>query len=223
MRVISPGYTILDKLDATEILKKIEAAGRICYKSEDKTSEGSHEKFIRAIVRRGHESVIEHANISVLFVCDRGVTHQIVRHRIASYSMESTRYCNYAHDKFGSEVTFIRPFYWDTDSRLYKLWEEQMRQAEQTYLKMIELGATPEEARGVLPHSLKSELVVTMNLRQWRHFFKQRIAKDALPQIREIAIPLLIELRELLPVVFGDITVDDEEKWQKLAAGWSKA
>lgn len=221
MKIISPSYTIIDKLDPVEILKKIEAAGRVCWKSEDKASEDSYERFIRLIIGKGHESVIEHANISVMFICDRGVTHQIVRHRIASYSMESTRYCNYSHDRFGNELTFIRPYYWDTDSKLYKLWKEQMSQSEKVYLQMIELGATPQEARGVLPHSLKSELVVTMNLRQWRNFFKQRTAKDALPQIREIAVPLLIELRNMLPVVFGDIIGDNEEKWQKIAKDWA--
>ncbi|MCL2049100.1 MAG: FAD-dependent thymidylate synthase [Defluviitaleaceae bacterium] len=210
MKVIAPSYTVIDKLDSVQLLKKMEAAGRVCWKSEGNATDESYATFLTKILSRGHESVVEHVNISVRFICDRGITHNIVRHRIASYSMESTRYCNYSHNKFGNEVTFIRPYYWNTDSELYELWEKHMIIAEKTYLEMIELGATPEEARSVLPHSLKSEIVVTMNLRQWRNFFKQRAAKTAHPQIRELALPLLVEFREMLPIIFGDIIIDDE-------------
>jgi len=208
MRVIDTYYTILGKVDGVEMLKRIEFAGRVCWKSEDKITDRSYEPFVRKILSKAHESVMEHEKLSVVFVCDRGITHEIVRHRIASYSMESTRYCNYAQDKFGNELTFIRPSYWAQDSKLYALWEAQMRQVEQAYFQMIELGAAPQEARAILPHSLKAELVATMNLRQWRHFFKMRGAKEAHPQIRELVLPLLAECKTLIPVVFDDIVLD---------------
>lgn len=205
MKVISPYHIIKDDIDAVQILKKLELIGRVCWKSEDRVSGNSYEPFIEMLLKRGHESVIEHESITVAFVCDRGVTHEIVRHRIASYAMESTRYCNYSADKFGNELTFIRPYYWDANSRLYQLWEQQMQQSEKIYLEMIELGATPEEARSILPNSLKTELVVTMNLREWRHFFKLRASKGSHPQMREVALPLLNDFKALLPALFQDI------------------
>lgn len=138
-------------------------------------------------------------------ICDRGVTHEIVRHRIASYSQESTKYCNYSKNKFGNELTFIKPCFWTEDSIAYSLWKKQMQSAETCYLALIEAGATPEQARSVLPNSLKTEIIVTMNLREWRHFFQLRTSKRAHPQMREVAIPLLQQVQKLLPPVFEDI------------------
>lgn len=205
MKVIKPYYVIEDEIDTAKIMAGIERAGRTCYKSEGKIGDGTAEKFIAAIIKRGHESVLEHEKLTVRFVCDRGVTHELVRHRIASYSQESTRYCNYAQDRFGSELTFIKPCFWDEDDEKYKLWAEAMQAVEKTYNDMIELGAKPEEARSILPNSLKTEIVVTMNMREWRHYFKLRTAPAAHPQIREISCMLLAELKEKLPVLFGDI------------------
>lgn len=111
MRVIRAGYEILDEIDGDEILRKIEKIGRVCYKSEDKITGQSSERFVQNIIKSGHESVIEHEKISVRIICDRGVSHEIVRHRIASYSQESTRYCNYYKDKFGKELTVIKPLF----------------------------------------------------------------------------------------------------------------
>ena len=190
-----------------EILKRIELCGRVCYKSENNISEDSAERFIRNIIKSGHESVIEHEKITVKIICDRGVSHEIVRHRIASYSQESTRYCNYSKDKFGNELTFIKPFFWKENSELYNIWIEQMQNIEKNYIKLVSLGATPEQARSILPNSLKTEIVVTMNLREWRHFFRMRASKRAHPQMREVAMPLLIKMKELLPAVFEDIVV----------------
>jgi thymidylate synthase (FAD) len=157
----------------------------------------------------GHESVIEHEKITVRIICDRGVTHEIVRHRIASYSQESTRYCNYSDNKFGKEITVIEPCFWDKDSKKdkikYDTWKEALIKAEEAYLKLIELGATPQEARSVLPNSLKTEIVVTMNIREWRHFFKLRTSKAAHPQMQEIARPILDEFKKLIPILFDDI------------------
>ena len=205
MRIIEPYFEILDELDGKKMLQKIERIGRVCYKSEDLITEDSAEKCIRNILKRGHESVIEHEKISVKMVCDRGVTHEIVRHRVASYSQESTRYCNYQKDKFGNELTFIKPVFWKEDSPEYALWKESMQQIEDQYMKLIEMGASAQEARSILPNSLKTEIVVTMNLREWRHFFRLRTASAAHPQIREIAGMVLEEFRRQIPVVFDEL------------------
>lgn len=205
MKIIAPYHEIISKIDGAEMLRNIELCGRVCYKSEDRITDGSAEKFVGMILKSGHESVLEHEKITVRFVCDRGVTHEIVRHRIASYSQESTRYCNYSKDKFGNEITFIRPCFWAEDDDKFNLWKEAMQNIENEYVKLISLGAKPEEARSILPNSVKTEIMVTMNLREWRHFFKLRTAERAHPQIREIAIPLLNELKTLVPVIFDDI------------------
>jgi thymidylate synthase (FAD) len=208
MKIIKPSFEILTDINGIEILKSIEKAGRVCYKSEDKITENSALKFVENIIKREHEAVIEHYNITVKFICDRGVSHEIVRHRIASYAQESTRYCNYSNDKFGNELTFIRPqfFYMGSDSET--TWGMAMEFAEKAYFTLLDEGATPQEARTVLPNSLKTEIVVTMNLREWRHFFKLRTAKAAHPQMRELVIPLLNKFKELIPIVFDDIIVE---------------
>ena len=205
MKIIKPFFEILGNPNPTAILQNIEIFGRVCYKSERNISPDSAAPFIRRILKSGHESIIEHKKISVRIICDRGVTHEIVRHRIASYSQESTRYCDYSKGRFGNELTFIKPCFWEEDSIAYSLWEKQMQMAEICYLALIEAGATPEQARSVLPNSLKAEIIVTMNLREWRHFFRLRITNRAHPQMREIAIPLLYRMQELLPPVFEDI------------------
>lgn len=205
MRVIKPSVELLDQLDGKEMLKKIEKIGRVCYKSEDRITEDSAEKFVRNILKSGHESVIEHEKISVRIICDRGVTHEIVRHRIASYSQESTRYCNYSNEKFGKELTLIQPLFWSEDSEEYKVWLDSMQVIEDNYNKLMELGAEPQQARSILPNSLKTEIVVTMNLREWRHFFKLRTAKRAHPQMREVACMILDLFKEQVPVIFDDI------------------
>lgn len=194
-----------------DMLKKIEKIGRVCYKSEDKIKDGTAEKFIKGIIKRGHESVIEHESISVRFICDRGVSHEIVRHRIASYSQESTRYCNYANEKYGEQITCIdiaSGFKYDlnneNDRKKYDIWVNAMKNSEESYFKMIELGASPQEARCVLPNSLKTEIVATMNIRGWRNFFKLRTAKAAHPQFREIACMLLQVFAKNYPVFFED-------------------
>lgn len=209
MKEIRPYFEIMDDIDGAKILQKLERCGRVCYKSEDKITEGSAEKFIGMILKSGHESVLEHEKLTVKFICDRGVTHEIVRHRIASYSQESTRYCNYSKDKFGNELTFIRPCFWADDSEEYAVWKQAMEEIEKTYVKLISLGAKPEEARSILPNSLKTEIVCTMNLREWRHFFRLRTAERAHPQIREISVALLDELKKRIPVIFDDINTSD--------------
>lgn len=205
MHIIEPTFYIEDAIEGYEVLRRIERAGRVCYKSEEKITDDSAKKFVQNIIKSGHESVIEHEKITVRLICDRGVSHEIVRHRIASYSQESTRYCNYNAEKFGNELTFIRPYFWNDDTEKYEIWKQTMEFIEKSYIKLIETGAKPQEARSVLPNSLKTEIVVTMNLREWRHFFELRAAKAAHPQMRQIALPLLKAFQEMLPVVFDDL------------------
>lgn len=205
MRIIKPSFEFMQDIEGEEILKRLERAGRVCYKSEDKITQDSAEKFLTNIIKRGHESVLEHEKITIRVICDRGVTHELVRHRIASYSQESTRYCNYSNEKFGSELTLIKPCFWAEDDPRYIIWSEQMQQIEHTYFKLTEAGASPQEARSILPNSLKTEIVVTMNIREWRHFFKLRTATTAHPQMREIANMVLAEFRKKIPVLFDDI------------------
>lgn len=220
MKIINAGYEILTPLDGAAILKHIERIGRVCYKSEDRITDESAPLFVKKLIERGHEAMIEHFSISVKFIVDRGVSHEIVRHRIASFAQESTRYCNYTKEQFGNEITVIKPCFWNkTDyseevDGVYDLnevagkwdgWRKAMKTAEACYFRLLELGATPQEARSVLPNSLKTEIVMTANLREWRHFFKLRCAATAHPQMREVAIPLLKELQQLVPVVFDDV------------------
>ena len=205
MKIIKPSAEILTTNLGYEILKKIEVAGRTCYKSENNITSDSATKFVKMLIDREHEAMLEHASVTVRFICDRGVSHEIVRHRVASYAQESTRYCNYSKDKFGNEITVIEPFFWDKHSANYKRWEVACREAEKAYFELITNGATPEEARSVLPNSLKTEIIVTMNMREWRHFFKLRTAPAAHPQMREVAIMALEQMKRFIPVIFDDL------------------
>lgn len=213
MKIIDPSFKFLrDKApDGAEILARIAEAGRVCYQSEPKTDDAT---FVRRLIKHGHESVLEHAIISVRIICDRGVSHELVRHRIASYSQESTRYCNYSKDKFGGELTFIRPPWVDLDSPVGAdyMWKSAAEEAEDTYLTLLKMGWTPEQARTVLPNSLKTEIVVTMNLREWRHFFRLRCDRAAHPQMRQVAYMLLRAFQETVPVVFDDLLTSDNQK-----------
>ncbi len=205
MRIIEPSIEILSEVDANKIMRNIEICGRVCYKSENMLNEDSARKFIKKIIASGHESVLEHEKLTIKFVCDRGVSHEIVRHRIASYSQESTRYCNYNKEKFGKELTLIRPCFWKEDEEKYKIWCDVMEKVEDNYNQLISMGAKPEEARSILPNSLKTEIVVTMNIRELRHFLRLRTSKKAHPQMREVADMLLKYVQETLPVFFEDI------------------
>jgi len=205
MIVTVPYAVILPPLpNPDEVLKTIEMYGRVSYKSEHKQTENSAPRFVKMLLDAGHESVIEHVSASVKFVVDRGVSHELVRHRLVSYTQESTRYCDYV--KKGS-VEFIRPCFWAEDSMEYRLWREQMQMAEDAYNALRNLGAKAQEARDVLPISVKTELIMTANLREWRHILKLRTADAAHPQMREVMRPLLKDFRAAIPVVFEDIIV----------------
>lgn len=209
MKIIEPSFRWLDgKLpDGHTIIRNIATAGRVCYQSEPNTSNAF---FVSKIVERGHESVLEHEKISVRIICDRGVSHELVRHRIASYSQESTRYCNYSKDKFEHELTFIRPPWVnldDSEDWASKRWLSAMASASEAYFDLLQDGWTPEQARSVLPNSLKTEVVMTANLREWRHFFRLRCSSAAHPQMRQIANMMLMEFKNAVPVIFDDLEV----------------
>lgn len=208
MKIISASTEILNPENLRGVEKFIEKIGRVCYKSEDLITDESASKFVKGIIKSGHETVIEHVSISVRFICDRGVSHELVRHRIASFSQESTRYCNYSKDKHNNEITFIEPCFWERQTPHYFEWIDTMEILEESYLRMIKNGAQPQQARAVLPNSLKTEIVMTCNLREWRHFFKLRALGTTgkpHPQMLELTIPLLKEFAELAPVIFGDL------------------
>lgn len=212
MKIVKAGFQILTPITREAFLDSIERAGRVCCKSEDKITEDSASKFVRMLTQRGHEAMIEHApSLSVKFICDRGVSHEIVRHRIASFAQESTRYCNYSQEKFRNEITVIKPLFWDWGTPQCNAWIDACEKAEQTYFDLLDSGATPQEARSVLPNSLKIEIIMTANIREWRHFFKLRTSKEAHPQMREIARPLLDGLQDVLPELFDDISYDEQQ------------
>ena len=205
MKIIDASVELVQDLNPAEIMKQIERVGRVCYKSESKISDTSAEKFITNIIKSGHESVIEHVSITFKIICDRGISHEIVRHRLASYSQESSRYCDYSNNKFGGELTFIKPCFWNETDENYLMWRQAMALLEHLYLSMREKGARPEQARSLLPNSLKTEIFMTANLREWRHFLKLRTSKRAHPQMREIALKIYKILNEKLPILFSDI------------------
>ncbi|MBF0168775.1 MAG: FAD-dependent thymidylate synthase [Alphaproteobacteria bacterium] len=203
MKIVSPSAEFVTFTPDLE--RVIERAGRVCYKSEEKITNDSAAAFIKRIRQSRHESVIEHGSITARFICDRGVSHELVRHRIASFSQESTRYCNYAQDKFGSEITVIKPCFWPESSSAYRVWARACLQAESAYFQLIEMGNPPQAARSVLPNSLKTEIVVTANPREWMHIFRMRCASDAHPQMREIMLPLQKACVSNWPAIFGDL------------------
>lgn len=210
MKIVEPKYEILTDISEGGIkeLQQIERVARVCYKSEDKiTPDGeSAKKLVGFLVKQGHEAMLEHSQLSVLFTCDRGIANELVRHRIASFAQESTRYCNYSKEKFGGELSFIRPYYInDLSEEACDAISDSCLWAEKLYLQLIKDGLRPEQARCVLPLCLKTEIVVTANYREWRNIFKLRTPVAAHPQMRELMCPLLLEVQKKIPVVFDDI------------------
>lgn len=210
MKLISQHYEVLTDIYAEKALTLIEKCGRVCYKSEDKITKDSASEFVAKINKNNHESVIEHSMLTVRFVTDRGVSHELVRHRLASFSQESTRYCNYSLGKFGGELLLIRPVWFNyANDILIGTWMKQMTAMEATYFMLLERGLSPQDARSVLPNALKTEIIVTANFREWKHIFKMRaLNKAAHPQMRDLMIPLYLWCRKLIPEIFdmGDIT-----------------
>ena len=207
MKIIEPSVELINAPSYETLLSTVEQAGRVCYKSENKIGEDTAEKFISGIIQRGHEAVLEHGSITVKFTVDRGVSHEIVRHRLAAYCQESTRYCNYSQEKFGTEITVIKPLFFEKNTPAWNMWKGAMERCETAYFDLLNEGCSPQEARSVLPNSLKTEVVMTADVREWRHFLKLRTSSAAHPQMREVALQLLSILRETYPVFFADIMV----------------
>jgi len=215
MKLLQPNVDLMAMRDGGDILRAIERAGRVCYKSEHNVSDSSAARFAKMIVRRGHLSVIEHESATVKFTIDRGVSHELVRHRLASFSQESTRYVRYGTR--GNHIQFVLPPWVGISPGVYSepslygasepdlIWYRACLNAEANYLQLLNAGWKPEAARSVLPNSLKTEIVVTANLRQWRHIFTLRCDDAAHPQMRQVMRPTLALFRQHVPVLFDDL------------------
>lgn len=207
--IVEPSWEVLTPLDGNRILKSIETVGRTCYQSYDKATEDSCYRFVQMLIRRGHEAMIEHESITVRFVVDRAIQNEMVRHRLSSYAVESTRYCNYSLERNGSSIHVILPPQIKKGTREYDLWMDAMQTSSDMYFELIKTER-PEVARSVLPLALKTEIVMTANLRQWRNVFRLRCDKAAHPQMRQIMLPLLSYLKKQVPVVFDDLDYPEE-------------
>ena len=217
MKIIKPLIEVED-YDGIRIMKNIERACRTCYRSEGMVTDDSYKRLLTNCLNRGHESVLEHEKITVRMTCDIGVYKDLTRHRFGSFSIESTRYCNYGKDKFDNEIKFIDPCNMD-EKELFNEWYSACTEIEQRYLKMAELGATPDQMRMILPHSTAAQVTMTCNIREWRHILDLRTKKMTHPAIRQILIPLLLKFKKDMPELFSDIEYDTEfpkEKYAKL-------
>jgi thymidylate synthase (FAD) len=206
MKIVSQSYEILTPISDGGIkeLQDIERVARTCYKSEDNiVPDGSSAlKLVKRLQESKHEAMLEHSFLSVKFITDRGISHEIVRHRLFSYAQESQRYCNYSKDKFDKNITFIKPPFFEKGTDEYIVWADACYHAEKAYFAMLSFGATPQEARSVLPNSTKTEIVVSGNYREWAHFFRLRTAPDAHPQMVALMQPLKEELQSKIPIIF---------------------
>lgn len=198
MKIIEQSHQIIHS--STDMLKLIESAGRTCYKSENKITDNSAIDFAKMILNKQHESVLEHATITVRFITNRGVTHELVRHRLCAYSQESTRYVKY------DNMEVIKPVWWDDwTEEQKKIWTDAMQKSEECYKALINVGTETQQAREVLPNSLKTEIVMTANVREWRHVFSARCSEHAHPQIRSLMLGCLKEFQGKFPVLFDKI------------------
>ena len=204
MQIVKQSWEFLNEPKGEQILHLIEIAGRTCYKSEDKITPESSRTFVKKLIDSGHYAMIEHGSITVKIITDRGVTHEIVRHRIASYAQESTRYCNYGNDKFGCQITYITPVDFILQQEDFVL----LQTIQEHYMKKIAQGKSPQQARYFLPNGLKTEIVMTANPREWRHFFTLRTSKAAHPQMRALALDMLQGFKNVIPVLFDDISLE---------------
>ena len=208
MRIVEPWIKV-ERIDGKKIMKRIERACRTCYRSEGKITDDSYKNLINNCITRGHESVLEHEKVTVRIYSDIGSYKDLTRHRFASFSVESTRYCSYDKDKYGNEIAFINPIYIE-DKEMYKVWEKNMQEIEKNYIKMKKLGATTDMCRELLPHSTAGEYTMTANIREWKHILSLRTTKYVHPSIRQVLIPLLKYFKEEMPEIFGNIEYDEE-------------
>ena len=208
MRIVEPWIKV-ERIDGKKIMKRIERACRTCYRSEGKITDDSYKNLINNCITRGHESVLEHEKVTVRIYSDIGSYKDLTRHRFASFSVESTRYCSYDKVKYGNEIAFINPVYIE-DKEMYKVWEKTMQEIEKNYIKMKKLGATTDMCRELLPHSTAGEYTMTANIREWKHILSLRTTKYVHPSIRQVLIPLLKYFKEEMPEIFGNIEYDEE-------------
>ena len=218
MIIVEPEIQV-EKYDGIKIMKNIERACRTCYRSEGLITEDSYKNLLKNCINRGHESILEHEKITIRMVCDIGVYKDLTRHRIASFSIESTRYCNYGKDKFDNQIKFIKPCNIES-GEIYAFWANEMQNIEHTYQEMSKLNCTPDQMRMILPHSTAAEVTMTANIREWRHILELRCSKAAHPAIRQLLIPLLLKFKEDIPELFDAIDYDidfPKEKYAKLS------
>ncbi len=210
VKIVAPSVEIITPLDGEAILKHLELCARNCYKSEDKITPDSARMMVKKLLELGHEAMIEHYNFTVKLTCDIGVYKDLTRHRHVSFAIESTRYCNYSKGKFGNELTVIKPCHIKENTPEYALWFKTMQLIEQNYNAMAVLGCRPDQLRMLLPHSIKADVIMTANLREWRHIFKLRCAPAAHPSVQEVMNMLLSQLKAAIPVVFDDINYGED-------------
>ena len=208
MRIVKPWIKV-EKIDGKKIMKRIERACRTCYRSEGKMTEDSYKNLINNCITRGHESVLEHEKVTVRIYSDVGSYKDLTRHRFASFSVESTRYCSYDKDKYGNEIAFINPVYIE-NKEMYEIWKKTMKEIENSYIEMKKLGATTDMCREVLPHSTAGEYTMTANIREWKHILSLRTTKHVHPSIRQVMIPLLKYFKQEMPDIFDEIPYDED-------------
>ena len=207
VKIVEPSVEIITEINGDKILKTIERAARTCYKTEDNISEdaSSAKKMISKLIEMGHTAMIEFADVHVILTADTGVLKDLTRHRHCSFAVESTRYCNYSKGKFGNEITVIKPCNIEEGTKEYDLWLDCMNNIETTYNQMAELGCKPDQLRMLLPHSLKCNINLKANIREWRHIFSLRCAKAAHPSVQEIMKMVLVEFHNQIPILFDDL------------------
>lgn len=216
MKIIEPVVEV-EKVDYNKIMRNLERACRTCYRSEDKITEESYKTLLKNCINRGHESILEHEKITIRMTCDIGVYKDLTRHRHASFSIESTRYCNYGKDKFDNQIKFIKPVNMEENTELYNEWEKSLEEIESHYIKMVSLNATPDQMRMILPHSTAAEVTMTANIREWKHILSLRCTKHAHPAVEQVMIPLLLHLKKNMPEIFENIEYDEEFEKNKYA------
>ena len=208
MNLVEP-WVKVEQFDGKKIMKRIERACRTCYRSEGNITEDSYKKLLKNCLTRGHESVLEHEKITVRIYNDIGSYKDLTRHRFASFSVESTRYCSYDKDKYGNQISVINPVYIE-DKEMYETWKKTIEEMEKGYMKLKELGATTDMCRNLLPHSTAAEYTMTANIREWKHIFELRANNHVHPAIRQVMIPLLRYFKEQMPDIFDDVPYDEE-------------
>ena len=219
MQIVDP-YIQVEKVNGIQIMKNIERACRTCYRSEGKITEESYKTLLKNCITRGHESVLEHEKVTIRMYCDLGVYKDLTRHRIASFSIESTRYCNYGKDKFDDELKIIKPCNIEEGTDIYANWKNACEAIEKNYMEMSKKGALPDQLRMILPHSIAAEVTMTANIREWKHILSLRASNHTHPSIRQLMIPLLLYFKQIMPEIFEDVPYDVEfpkEKYAKLS------